>query len=91
MKVVNWLRLRHFLRHVVRSDVFWWISGAVALFLFGTLLSWQFWEQLHGKDGAVSTTIRNIALAMAAPIALVLAIWRSIVAERQVKTNSALY
>ena len=78
------LRIPQFLRHVVGREGFWWIAGVVAILSIGTVLSWRFWEQFYG---AGSTTIRNIVLVIAAPIALVLAIWRNIVAERQVETK----
>ena len=87
MKEFECLRLRpQFLLSLVRREGSWWISGVVAILLIGIFLSWHFWEQLHGTDQSISTTIRNIALVIAAPIALVLAIWRSGVAERQADT-----
>ena len=88
MKVVDWLLLLpQFLRRVVGREDFWWIFGVATILSIGAVLSWLFWGQLHGEDESGSTTIRNIALILAAPIALVLAIWRSIVAERQAETN----
>ena len=45
----------------------------------------MFWGWLNGGESA-STTIRNIALVAAGPIALLLAIWRAVVAERQATT-----
>lgn len=48
------------------------------------VISFLFWNDLKTND--VSSVIRNIILAAAAVIALPLAIWRSIVAERQVDT-----
>ena len=44
-----------------------------------------FWEWLSGEESG-STTIRNIALVVAGAIALGLALWRSLVAERQADT-----
>ena len=52
-------------------------------------LSTTFWEGLRGGPGSVesgSTTIRNLGLIIAGVIALPLAIWRSIVAQRQAST-----
>ena len=48
-------------------------------------ISWMFWGWLSGGESG-STTIRNIALVSAGPIALALAVWRSLVADRQAKT-----
>ena len=44
-----------------------------------------FWEWLSGAESG-STTIRNVALVGAGLVALPLAIWRGIVADRQAKT-----
>ncbi len=49
------------------------------------ILRMFFWEWLSGNESG-STTIRNIALVAAGFIALVLATWRSKVAERQANT-----
>ena len=48
-------------------------------------LSILFWDWLRNDDSG-STTIRNLVLALAAIIAFPLALWRSIVAERQATT-----
>ena len=46
----------------------------------------MFWEWLSdGESG--STTVRNVALVLAGVVALPLAIWRSVVADRQAKTG----
>ena len=45
----------------------------------------MFWEWLSGGESG-STTIRNIALVAAGLIALPLAIWRGVVANRQANT-----
>lgn len=44
-----------------------------------------FWEWLSGGESG-STTVRNVVLVLAAVIALPLAVWRSVVADRQSKT-----
>ncbi len=58
---------------------------AVATVVLAILLSMMFWEWLSGGESG-STTIRNIALVAAGLIALPLAIWRGIVANRQANT-----
>ena len=50
------------------------------------LLSWRFWEELGDDEESLSTTVRNLGLVIAGAIALPLAIWRSIVAQRQAST-----
>ena len=44
-----------------------------------------FWEWLSGGESG-STTVRNVALVLAGVIALPLAVWRSVVADRQATT-----
>ncbi len=50
-----------------------------------------FWEDIHhwayGKEAFNGETLRNLALVFAAAIGLPLAIWRSIVANRQAETS----
>ena len=71
-----------------RGSVYFWmglgvIVAVLAIMAVGSWLSWSFWDHLHGKGEPLAPTIRNVALVIAAPIALALAIWRSAVAGRQ--------
>lgn len=73
----------------MRSDmsrVFWVIVLVCSIVLLGVCLSFEHWEWLNQKEDP-SATIRNIGLVIAAPVALVLAVWRSVVAEEQVDTT----
>ena len=58
---------------------------AIATVVLSIVLLIVFWEWLSGGESG-STTIRNIALVAAGLIALPLAIWRGLVANRQAKT-----
>ena len=58
----------------------------VAVLVGGCLLSWCYWESLHGTGDSVSTTVRNLGLVIGGVIAVLLAIWRSLVATRQADT-----
>ena len=49
----------------------------------GALLSWFFWEDINDGKDSLSTIIRNLALVIGGAIAILLAVWRSMVAERQ--------
>ena len=62
------------------------ISAIAACVLIVVFVPWiAFWEWLsEGESG--SATVRNVGLVVAGLIALPLAIWRSLVAERQSKT-----
>ena len=46
-------------------------------------LSWRYWEELHGNQDSLSTTIRNLGLVVGGIEAILLAAWRSFVAQRQ--------
>ena len=70
------------IRSVVARDGFW-VTVMLAVLAIGMILSWQFWEDLHGDEGSLSTTIRNIGLVIAGSVALPLAVWRGLVAGRQ--------
>ena len=67
-------------------DGFWWVAGMVAVLVVGVFLSWRFWDELRGDQDSLSTTIRNLGLVIGGAIAILLAVWRSIVAERQADT-----
>ena len=53
----------------------------VALILVAAAI--PLWDWLHGDGDSNSATLRNIGLVIAAVIALLLALWRSAIAERQ--------
>ena len=59
-----------------------WIATAVALPSVAIVLSIVCWDWLSGSESG-STTIRNVGLVIAGLVALPLAIWRGIVADRQ--------
>ena len=62
------------------------IAGALGIATVAVLaLLVMFWEWLSGGDSG-STTIRNLTFVLAGVIALWLAGWRSMVADRQAKT-----
>lgn len=69
----------------VRRNAGWYTTGLIAAFLAVGII-WWLWEWLrnlqHGFESP-STTIRNLGLFLAAPIALGLAVWRARVADRQ--------
>lgn len=69
---------------LVASAYFWFCVIAVVLVIGGILLSVVYWDELSGTDSA-GATIRNIGLVIAGLIALPLAIWRGIIADRQAK------
>ena len=84
MKLIN--RVGNFLSsaRLPESRRFWISTSAVVLGI-EFMLSIALWNWLSGDDSA-STTIRNIGFIMAGSVALPLAIWRGIVADKQADT-----
>ena len=74
-------------RRIVTSDSSWWVMGIVAVLVTGGILSWCFWDELGNENESVSTTIRNVGLLVGGVAAVLIAVWRSIVAERQTTTS----
>lgn len=62
----------------------WWWIACIAILAASIFLSWRFWEDLRGTQESLSTTISNMALVIGGVIAMLLAIWRSTIGERQV-------
>ena len=83
MIAARWKRLRDWGRRVVGWDGFWWIIGMVGVLIISGGLSWRYWGDLHGNQDSLSTTIRNLGLVVGGIEAILLAAWRSIVAQRQ--------
>ena len=61
----------------------------VAVLAAGCLFSWVFWQELRGENESLSTTLRNLGLIIGGVIAIILAVWRSRVAERQASAAQA--
>ena len=59
-----------------------WVTASAVVLAVEFLLSIVFWDWLSGDESA-STTIRNIGFIMAGSVALPLAIWRGVVADKQ--------
>ena len=77
---------RRFIRSITGWDGFWWVAGVAAVLVIGVVLSWRFWEELGDNNESLSATVRNVGLVIGGVIAMLLALWRSTVAERQSKT-----
>ena len=67
---------------------FWIVVWVVFVLVAAVWFSIKFWCWL-GAGESGSTTIRNIALVIAALIGLPIAIWRSMVAERQATASQS--
>ena len=60
-----------------------WIGAIVVVLLAGILLTWCFWADLRGEQDSLSTTVRNVGLVVGGVIAILLAVWRSRIGDRQ--------
>ena len=75
--------LGRFIGRITSRDGFWWVAGIAAVLVIGVFLSWRFWEELGDEEESLSTTVRNVGLVIGGVVAILVAIWRSRVAERQ--------
>ena len=82
----NMRRTYNQLRPGFRSHLHMIVTGGLSVTAVVVLaLVVMFWDWLSdGESG--STTVRNVALVLAGVVALPVAIWRSVVADRQAKT-----
>ena len=81
--------VRPLLRTIYRAikwDGFWWTAGITAVLVIGVFLSWLLWEELRGEQESLSMTVRNLGFVIGGTIAILIAVWRSVVAERQADT-----
>ena len=77
----EWIRnLRGYFR-LPQSGEFW-ITLSVAIMVVESLFALVFWDWLAGDESA-SATIRNVGLVIAGSLAIPLAVWRAVVADKQ--------
>ena len=85
MNPANWRHCLRAIRHTAKSTWFWILVWIVFVLVAAGAISVLYWDWLSAGESG-STTVRNVGLVIAAVIALPLAIWRSIVSERQAHT-----
>ncbi len=79
----SWRLLRRLYRVIFKKGPRWWYVSIAIIVLTGVVLSFLFWETLHNDQDSFSTTISNLSLVLGGTVAIVLAVWRSKVSERQ--------
>ena len=86
-RAVFFERIRNLRRHVrlPQSGEFW-ITLSVAVVVIEVLLVKLLWGWLSGDESG-SATIRNIGLVLAGSLAIPLAIWRAVVADKQASST----
>ena len=70
---------------LVRSLGFWVAIAVVGVITLGVVLSFTYWDWLQGGTDRSGNgdTVRSVALVVGGIVAILLALWRSVVAERQ--------
>ena len=71
------------MKRLIRSDGFWFVISTLVVLLAAIWLSFKFWDWLDGGADSGSETIRDIGVVVGGVLAVLLALWRSRVAERQ--------
>ena len=67
----------------------WWAPlSAIAVIFVSVVIVVCFWDWLGGKEKGPSDIIRNTGLIVAAVVAIILAVWRSDIAQRQTEGAS---
>ena len=88
--VTLWQRLLRPLVRLIRRcaswNGFWWTAGITVVLVIGVYLSWRFWHDLQDGSVSLSTTVRNLGLVIGGVIAILLAVWRSVVGSSQADT-----
>ena len=91
MKPLSWRRrvwrvFLHHIWHIVGVAVLVVLSGALTIYWDWVRVCWDWFVTGPTGRESGSTTVRNLALVIGGPIAIGVAIWRSIVAQRQADT-----
>ncbi len=73
-------------RFIRRWEGVLWLAGATGVVLIGGILAWRFWDKIGSDAESFSTTLRNVAFVIGGVAAILLAVWRSRVSERQADT-----
>ena len=86
-RAVSLERIRSLHRHVrlPQSGEFW-ITLSVAVMVVEVVLVVLLWDWLSGNESG-SATIRNVGLVIAGSLAIPLAIWRAVVADKQASSG----
>ena len=70
----------------VRGGAVWWLAGIGLVLATGLSLLVCYWEELRADRESLSTTVRNVGVVIGGVIAILLAVWRSTVGEKQTET-----
>lgn len=65
------------------KSLWFWVVVVIVIDVAVAIFTWQRWDWLTNVNDSPSEVLRNVSLALAAPPALLLAVWRSIVGGRQ--------
>ena len=81
------------LGHLVRSLGFWVAVTVGCVVSLGVFVSVEYWDWLKDGTGQTSNAeaVRNISLTVGGVVAILIALWRSLVAERQSEIGERTY
>ena len=79
----RWTRHWRYLGDNFRSSGFRWVALVLSTLAVCGYLTLNYWPYLHDGKDSLSATVRNVSLIIGGIIAVELALWRSIVGERQ--------
>ena len=79
------VRLQKCLGRLIKSTGFWAAVSVGVVIAVGASVSVEYWVWLQGGTAETTNTaaVRNIALVVGGIVAILIALWRSVVAERQ--------
>ena len=86
LRLVKRLDWKDRAKSVVRWDGALWVALIIIVLSICITLLLIYWEDLRGSQDSLGTTIRTVTLVIGGMIAVILAMWRSRVAERQATT-----
>ena len=77
----------------VKSLGFWIAVSVIGIILLGVVLSVAFWDWLQGGTNLSGNgdAVRTVALVVGGVVTILLALWRSVVAERQATVAALTY
>ena len=74
-------------RRFWRWEERWWMVAVGTWVLASSIVACVFWDELRGVGESPSETIRNLGVVVGGVVAILLTVWRSTIATRQLETS----
>ena len=68
------------------DDTFLWMFVIIVAPIAGCVLAWRFWGDLRGDESSLISDVQSATLVIGLPAATILALWRSLVSNRQARS-----